>query len=182
MGCFKAGQLVRVIDPRNLAYGRVAMVMGGGKPNQSKLRFVDLPKFFEPTDDPYTVVATVETFNNSQLETVEDVPIADVYLLIEIDERNEGQEYVHRCLARCAIGQTGEEIAQAIAQCWYDDDAGGRGQWDEDIEAYTFFDCALSTSVKQWREISMSEYINIRNVLDDLTPDSEQIQAPIGRP
>ena len=91
------------------------MVMGGGQPTQAKIRFVDLPKIVEPTDDPHIGVMAVETFDNSQLEAVEDIPIAAFYAFVTIDERNGEQEYRQPVLAR-GDSEDFEAIAQEIAR------------------------------------------------------------------
>jgi len=161
---FTAGQLVRVIDISSLAYGRVAMVMGGGQLTQAKLRFVDLPRLVEPTDDSHTGVIAVETFNNDQLEAVEGIPIAPFYAVGEIYEHNEEREYSHYCLAHGQPGQL-DAVADEIARGWY----SSGGEWSNSEDAYVFDDFTQAYP-QGWREISLAEYIQFRQVLPDCTP------------
>lgn len=161
---FTAGQLVRVTDISSLAYGRIAMVMGGGQPTQAKVRFVDLPRIVEPTDDPLIRVMAIETFNNGQLEAVEDVPIADFYAAGEIYEQNGEREYACYCLAHGKAGQL-DAVADEIARGWYT----SGGEWKEPEDAYVFDDFT-QTYPQGWREISLAEYIRFRQVLPDCTP------------
>ncbi|WP_204141948.1 hypothetical protein [Halomicronema sp. CCY15110] len=72
---FRIGQLVRVVNLRHFAYGRLAMVMMGGKVS-SQVRFADLPKGVAADPNPN---GFVEGFDNEQLEAVENVPIAVTY-------------------------------------------------------------------------------------------------------
>jgi hypothetical protein len=92
---FRIGQLVRVVNPRHFAYGRLAMVMMGGKAS-SQVRFADLPKNVAADPNPS---GFVEGFDNEQLEAVENVPIAVTYALVTITEHSNGQEHQRHCLA-----------------------------------------------------------------------------------
>jgi hypothetical protein len=166
MDGFTAGQLVQVADTRSLAYGRIAMVMGGGQPTQAKVRLVDLPKMVEPTDDPHIGVMVIETFNNDQLEAVEGIPIAPFYAIVAIDERNGEQEYRQQVLAR-GDSENFESIAQTIARTGYDKD--DEATWYEVMEAY-WTDFGATVSVADWELITLARYIALRDILADSTP------------
>lgn len=151
------GQLVQVIDPRNLAYGRIAMVMMGGK-GRSQVRFADLPKGIAADPNPS---GFVEGFGNEQLETVENVPIAVTYALVTITERTNGQEHQHHCLAHAEIGEDIEAVAQAIAHNWHP--YGLR--WSEALETHLEVDVS-----REYEEITVTEYAVLSKVLEDKTP------------
>ncbi|WP_017302059.1 hypothetical protein [Nodosilinea nodulosa] len=159
----KAGQFVRVTDVRSLAYGRVAVVLMTNK-GRSQVRFADLPKVVSGLTNPK---GFVETFSNADLTAVGNFPIAASYLLVTIFERNGGQEYTHYCLAHGEAGQQMEQIAESVAQNWYSDG----GEWDENESAYRFkSESYLIAFAQDWEEISVAEYIRLRNVLTDCTP------------
>jgi hypothetical protein len=165
MDGFIARQLVRVTDTRSLAYGRIALVMGGGQPTQAKLRFVDLPRMVEQTDDPHTGVMVIETFNNDQLEAVEGIPIAPFYALIEMNVVDGGRESIEYLLAHGDSAAAIETIFQNVVRTWYDDDA----QWDDKMEGY-WVEGGLLVSAVALKLISLARYIALNDVLSDCTP------------
>ena len=161
---FKAGQLVRVTDVRNLAYGRIAMVLSTKDGGRSQVRFADVPKGQATSPDP---TGFVHVFDDDELTAINHIPISDFYLLVTIDEQNGDQSYQHCCLAHGQIGKTGEEIAQAIAQGWYPEG----GEWDENDNAYMFSsERVLSAAAQDWEEISLAAYIQLSRALSDCTP------------
>jgi len=159
---FRIGQLVRVVNPRHFAYGRIAMVMMGGKAS-SQVRFADLPKGIAADPNPN---GFVEGFNNDQLEAIEGIPITPFYAIVTIDERNGEQEYRQQVLAR-GDSEDFEVIAQEIARTWYDDDDGAT--WDETLEAY-WTDFGATVSVAGWELITLAQYVALRDILSDSTP------------
>lgn len=161
---FKAGQLVRVNNPRNLAYGRIAMVMTAKGKVRSLVRFADLPKTESASPNP---AGFTETFPNDDLTLVHDIPMADFYLLVTIVERNGDRRYVHHCLANGIQGQRQETLADSIAQCWYE----SGGEWDMATNAWRF-DTYHFVLAEDWRELTMAEYINLATDLTDCTPNN----------
>jgi hypothetical protein len=154
---FRIGQLVQVTDPRNFAYGRIAMVVTGGK-GRSQVRFADLPKDVAADPNPYVFV---EGFDSEQLEAIDDVPIAVAYALVTITERTNGQEHQHHCLAHAEMDVTIDAVAQAIALNWHSHGL----RWSEPLETY------LEVNVSQeHEEITATEYMVLSRVLEDKTP------------
>ena len=163
MAELQAGQVVQVSDPRNLSYGRIAMVVSIKEGGRSQVRFADLPKGQATSPD---LTGFVHVFDDDELMAIKDVPIADFYALITISERNGDQEYTHYCLAHGELDQL-DEVAQEIAQNWYPEG----GEWDEDDNAYVFSsERVLSAAAQDWEKISVAEYIQLRRVLPDCTP------------
>lgn len=161
---FKAGQLVRIGNPRNIAYGRIAMVMTAKDKSRSLVRFADLPKTVSVSPNP---TGFTETFLNDDLTLVEDIPMADFYLLVTIVERSGDRRYVHHCLANGIQGQRREMLADSIAQCWYE----SGGEWDT-AENVWRFDTHHFVLAEDWRELTMAEYVNLAADLTDCTPDN----------
>lgn len=160
---FKAGQLVRVTDVRNLAYGRIAIVLSTKEGRRSQVRFADLPKGQATSPDP---IGLVRVFDDDELTAIKDVQIAAFYALVTIAEQNGNQDYTHYCLAHGELGQL-DDVAQAIAQGWYPEG----GEWDEDESAFVFCsDRVLSAVAQDWKEISLAEYIQLSRALSDCTP------------
>lgn len=153
---FRIGQLVRVVNPRHFAYGRLAMVMMGGKAS-SQVRFADLPKGVAADPNPN---GFVEGFDNEQLEAVEHVPIAVTYALVTITERTNGQEHRHHCLAHAEMDVTIEGVAQAIALNWHP-----HGLRSETPETHLEVDVS-----QEYEEITTVEYAVLSRVLKDKTP------------
>lgn len=166
MAGFGIGQLVKVIDPRNLAYGRIAMVLCRKKGGRSQVRFADLPKGVAASDDP---TGFVHVFDDEELKAIEGIPIVAFYALVTIDERNGEQEYRRHVLAH-GNSEDFEEIAQDIARTWYDNEA----EWDATLEAY-WTNFGASVSVAGWELISLARYIVLRDILSDSTPVTHSI-------
>lgn len=163
MAELQAGQVVQVSDPRNLSYGRIAMVVSIKEGGRAQVRFADLPQGIGASDDP---TGFVHVFDDDELMAIKDVPIADFYALVTISERNGNQDYPHYCLAHGELGQL-DDVAQAIAQGWYPEG----GEWDDDESAFVFdSDRALSASAQDWEEISLAAYIQLSRTLSDCTP------------
>mgnify|MGYP001794420013 CR=1 FL=1 len=161
MAGFKAGQLVQVSDPRNLSYGRIAMLLSTKEGGRSQVRFADLPQGIGASDDPTGLVHVFD--DDDELTAISHTPIADFYLLVTIDEQNGDQSYQHCCLAHGQIGKTGEEIAQG----WYPEG----GEWDEDESAFVFCsERVLSAAAQDWEKISVGEYVQLSRALSDCTP------------
>jgi len=163
MSEFRLGQLVRVVDPRCLAYGRIAMVICSKQGGRSQVRFADLPRGVAASPDP---TGFVSVFDDDELQAVEDPPVAGFYAVGEIYEQNGEREYSHYCLAHGAVGQL-DRVTDAIAKDWY---ASG-GEWSDSEDAYVFDDCTR-TYPQQWRIIPLAEYIQFRQLLPDRTPTS----------
>lgn len=159
---FKAGQLVRIGNPRNFAYGRVAMVMTVKDKSRSLIRFADLPKAVSVSPNP---AGFTETFLNNDLTLIEDIPMADFYLLVTIIERNGDRRYVHHCLANGIQGQRRKTLADSIAQCWHE----SGGEWNTAEDAWRF-DTHHFVLAEDWRELTMAEYVNLSVDLPDCTP------------
>jgi hypothetical protein len=159
MSGFGIGQLVRVIDPRNLAYGLIAMVMTTKKGGRSQVRFADLPKGVAASDDPS---GFVNVFDDDELTAI-GIQMAVVYALVTITERTNGQEYKHHCLAHAEMGVGIEAVAQAIAQNWHPYGHGLR--WSEALETR----CEVEVS-REYEEITITEYAVLSKVLEDKTP------------
>lgn len=115
MARLTTGTLVRVTNHRNLAYGRIAMVMSS-EDQQSTVRFADLPKFVESIKDLTVLVGVVETFNNRDLTPIPDIVIANKYVLVTISINILGQPFVHHCLAHGDEEQSRQAIAEFVAQ------------------------------------------------------------------
>lgn len=162
---FSIGQWVRVTAVRSLAYGRIAMVVAGGK-SRVQVRFADLPQQVEEPLDPQGLV---ETFAHAELSLLEDVPPAAFYLVVTIAERNREQHYRHLCLAHGTGQQTPADVAEAIAQTWYP----SGGDWDDSENGYVFSsDGWLTAVVEGFQLISAADYINLRMLLADCSVDN----------
>ena len=159
---FKTGQLVRITDYRNLAYGRIAMVMTAKDKGRSLVRFADLPKPVSAHLDPTGLTAI---FRNAELTLISDIPITKLYVLITIVERIGDRRHVCQCLAHSHQAEQ-QLLANEVAQCWH---SGGGGTWDEDESVYRFTSEHF-VFAEDWRELSLAEYINLRSVLTDCTP------------
>jgi hypothetical protein len=142
---FGIGQLVRVTDTRNPAYGRIAMVMMSGK-GRSQVRFADLPKDVAASPNP---AGFVEGFGNDQLEAIEGMPVAVAYALVTVTDRVNSQGHKHHCLAHAEMGQDIRVVAQAIAQNW--------SLIEGDIS-------------HEYEEIALADYAVLSKVLEDKTP------------
>lgn len=163
MSGFGMGQLVQVIDPHNLAYGRIAMVLCGKKGGRSQVRFADLPKGVAASDDP---TGFVHVFDDDELAQI-DLPIAPYYALVSIKECNGEQEYSQYCLAHGASEQAIDKIAQEVARTWYDSDSSG--DLDEAMQAY-WTDFGATVAVQDWQIISLARYAQLVELLGDRTP------------
>ena len=159
---FKAGQLVRISDPRSLAYGRVAMVMSAEWKGRSLVRFADLPKTESASPNP---AGFTETFAISDLTLITNVPIAALYLLVTIVERIGDRRHTHPCLAH-GNEQEQATLANSVACSWYE---GCGGHWDKQ-KAVWRFDTHHFVLAEDWRELTMAEYINLATDLTDCTP------------
>ena len=159
----KAGQLVRINDPRSLAYGRVAMVMTAKGKGRSLVRFADLPKTESASPNP---AGFTETFATSDLTLVANVPIAALYLLVKIVERNGDRRHTHQCLAH-SNEQEQATLANSVACSWHGDD----GHWDKTKAVWQIAKHHFVLA-EDWRELSMAEYINLAADLTDCTPDN----------
>lgn len=156
----KSVQLVRVMNPRHHAYGRIGMVKGS---TNSKwiVCFVDAPQNAENQQiDPTGLAAT---FTNDELALLY-LPMADFYLLVTIVERHGDRRYEHQCLAHGRDGQQPKAIVNSITQCWIE----SSGEWDADEQLYR-----LGTHhfvlAEHWCKITMADYANW-SILADRTP------------
>jgi hypothetical protein len=162
MAGFGIGQLVQVIDPRNLAYGRIAMVMTTKKLGRSQVRFADLPKGVAASPDPS---GFVNVFDDDELTAIEGVHIAPFYALIEMNVVDGGRESIEYLLAHGDSAAAIETIFQNVVRTWYDDDA----QWDDKMEGY-WVEGGLLVSAVALKLISLARYIALNDVLSDCTP------------
>ena len=164
MNRFEPGQVVRVTRPSDRAYGRLAIVLMAA-PHQVKMQFIDLPKRVQVVQNAIGALALAES---STLSLVKDVPTARVYLHVTVVERDGDRRYVHHCLAH-GIGKhtQQQQVADAVAEGWY----GIGGRWDADERVYRF-SCKRFVLAEDWREITLAEYINLRDFLPDRTGET----------
>ena len=159
---FNAGQLVRINNHRQSAYGRVAMITGSDGNKRSLVRFVDLPKEVSASADP---TGLVRSFTHKELTPIDDIPLAGRYLLITVMEYKDGACYQQHCLAHG--NSEDSEIANAVAQNWY----ASTSKWDEKKQSYVFaFDPDTTVAADDWESIPLAEYVNLRRWLKDCTP------------
>ena len=159
---FTAGQLVRINNHRQSAYGRIAMITGADGNKRSLVRFADLPKEVSASADPTRLV---RSFTNEELTPIYDIPLAGRYLIVTIVEYKDGACYHQHCLAHG--DNENNEIASAVAQSWY----ASTSRWDEKTQGYVFaFDSDTTVAVDDWEPISLAEYVNLRRWLKDCTP------------
>lgn len=157
------GQIVRVTNNRSTAYGRIARVtadIGGGG---FKISFVDLPL----TSSSLEVQASEMYSNHEYLTPIEGVPSADFYLVIKIAAYPLPDHcYYELCIAH-GNGQNHEQFANSVAQHWYESDS----EWDEKSKAYVFLlDRRIEVVADNYEEISLAQYIQLRNWMKDCTP------------
>ncbi len=164
---FIPGQIVRVTNKRSMAYGRIARItadIGGGG---FKIGFVDFPIDRNVVSSPE--VQTEGMYSNHEyLAPVKGVPDAAHYLFVTIVEYNGSFCYHEHCLAHIRSDQTPDQVAGEIARQWYE--VGG--QWDEEEKAYVFteFDRRITVEHNNHEEISLGQYVQLRNWLRDCTP------------
>ena len=161
MSGFRLGQLVQVIDPRHLAYGRIAMVLCSKKGGRSQVRFADLPKGVGASPDP---TGFVNIFDDDELTPL-DLPIAPYYALVTNKEQIGERQYSQYCLVHGESEAAIDSIAQEVARTWY----GDGGQWDETIEAY-WVDWGATVALDYWNAITLAQYAHLRQALTDCTP------------
>lgn len=157
---FEPGQIVRVTRPGNHAYGRLAIVVMAA-PHQVKMQFVDLSKSLTIVQNMMGSLALAES---SELTLVEGIPKARLYLYVTIVERDGNRRYVHHCLAHSIGKQTHQQAADGVAKAWY----GIGGKWDADERVYRF-SYRRFVLAEDWREISLADYINLRDFLPERT-------------
>ena len=163
MNRFEPGQIVRVIRPSDRAYGRLAVVVMAAS-HQVKMQFIDLPKRVQVAQNLIGALALVES---SALAPVDDVPKARIYLHVTVVERDGDRRYVHHCLAHSCGNQTHQQVADGVTKGWY----GIGGKWDTDEQVYRF-SCRRFVLAEDWRELSLAEYINLRDFLSDRTGEA----------
>lgn len=160
MTIFTPGQIVRVNNPKSMAYGRFARVMDHMGPTGAKVEFVDLPG--DAKEEMYSM--------DEYLTLVEGIPAADFYLVVKIaTSPNSAHCYQELCLAH-GSGRTPDQLADAVAQHWYN----CVGQWNEDRKAFIFLlDIRIEVATDNWEEISLADYISLRRWMKDCTPGYE---------
>ena len=154
---FYAGQLVKVIAPRCLAYGRYGLVLMT-RGDQSQIRFADLPKASQPSQSP---VGFVQFFNHEDLELVEGVPIAACYLLISVSTLVGTQEYIRYAIAHGDMDEAPEAIADTVAARFF----GSLGEFDG--TAYIWPNTPCSASLQSWEGITLADYISLSRTTPD---------------
>lgn len=157
---FAAGQLVRISAHYQSAYGRIAMVMGGGGKEKSRVRFADLLRGVG--SDP----TFVRVFSNEELLPVDDIPWATTYLFIRVVEHNGPFSYHQPCLAHVKQGQTNEEVVDNVVKNWYE---GGGEKLEEGGYLFIEFDREITIECQSYKEIPVSEYINLLLYLEERT-------------
>lgn len=161
------GQIVKVTNQKSMAYGRIARVVqdiGGGG---SKISFVDLPLPDDRATSSPEDWAKEMYSSNEYLLPVEGVPNADFYLVVKIATYPLPDHcYYELCIAH-GNGKKHEQLANDVAQHWYEGDS----EWDEKSKAYVFLiDRRVEVIADNWEEISITQYIQLRNWMKDCTP------------
>ena len=156
MNTFYVGQIVRVVSPRCLAYGRVAMVMTVS--DGIRVRFADLPKSVAASSN---VDGLVQTFGVEKLAVVEGVPVAACYLLVTVLTLVETQEYVRYAIAH---GNTDEQpcnVAETVAAKFF----GSLGDWDG--EFYLWENSPYAAKLLAFEPITVAQYIELSRTTPD---------------
>lgn len=146
-----AGNMVRIADPRNLAYGRIGQVLELGE-RQSRICFAES--------------GLVQVVDRSSLEDISRVPVASFYLLVTIQvEIDQDVSYTQPCLAHGKVGQPPDELAHAVARSWHPN-----GIWDAVHQCVVVESLNLVVRAFHWSQKSATEYAELRLILDDCTP------------
>lgn len=161
----KTGQLVRVNDIRSLAYGRVAFVLTVLRTKDVQVIFTDCPP---EASSPKYFNSLIAKFSAQSLTVIDSIPVAALYLLVTIVERDGERRHTQRVLAYSDSSQSQESLANAIAKCWYE--IGG--EWDESEEVWRFGTHHFVLA-EDWRELSVAEYANLATTLPDCTPSGQ---------
>ncbi len=156
MNIFNAGQLVRVTSPRNLAYGRIAMVMTVC--NGIQVRFADLPQLVAASPNP---VGLMQSFDPEDLVLVEGVPVAAFYLLVTVLTLVGTQEYVRYAIAHVEAGQKSCDVAETIAAMFF----GSLGDWDG--EFYLWENSPYAAKLVGFELITVADYIKLSRTVPD---------------
>lgn len=152
---FTPGKIVRVNNPESMAYGRFARVMDHMGPEDAKVEFID--------GNTGAEMCSMDKY----LTSVEGIPPADFYLVVKIATSPDSAHCYHElCLAH-GSGQTPAQVADAVAQHWYN----CLSQWNEERKAFIFLlDIRIEVAVGNYEEISLAEYIHLRRWMKDCTP------------
>lgn len=163
---FTPGQIVRVNRVESMAFGRIARITQNIGGESSEIHFVDLPLGTPPSSKEWS--GRTMHSNHEYLTPIEGVPAAAHYIFVTIVEYNGSFCYHEHCLAHIRSDQTPDQVAGEIARQWYE----GGGQWNEEEKAYIFteFDRRITVEHNNHEEISLGQYVQLRNWLRDCTP------------
>ena len=156
MNTFYAGQLVRVVSPRSLAYGRVAMVMTAS--DSIQVRFADLPASVAASSNP---TGLVHTFDAEDLALIEGVPVAACYLLISVSTLVGAQECIRYAIAHGNADEAPEAIANTVAARFF----GSLGDWDG--EFYLWQNSPHAAKLLKFELITVAQYIELSRTTPD---------------
>ena len=154
---FRAGQLVRVVAPRCLAFGRYGCVLMSDR-QQVQIRFADLPKSIGAEPNPH---GFVQVFQAEELAPVTGIPVAAFYLLVTVLTLVGTQEYIRYATAHGGIGHKPEEVAETIAARFF----GSLGDWDGDF--YLWEGSPYAAKLLSFEHITVADYV----ALGHSTPD-----------
>ncbi|MGB3573664.1 MAG: hypothetical protein WBG63_08035 [Phormidesmis sp.] len=156
MNTFYAGQLVRIISPRCLAYGRVAMVMTVS--DGIRVRFADLPTSVAASPDP---TGLVQTFGVEDLARVEGVPVAAFYLLVTVLTLVGTQEYIRYAISHGNASEQPCDAAETVAANFF----GSLGDWDG--EFYLWENSPHAAKLVDFELITVAQYIELSRTTPD---------------
>ena len=166
---FSAGQLVKVNAPRCLAYGRYGLVLMT-RGDQSQIRFADLPKASQPSQNP---AGFVQFFSHEDLELIEGVPIAACYLLISVSTLVGTQEYIRYAIAHGDIDEAPEAIANTVAARFF----GSLGDWDG--EFYLWQNSPHAAKLLKFELITVAQYIELSRTTPDYNLGADRAINPL---
>ena len=178
----RAGQLVRISNHCNPAYGRIGMITGSDGTERKFVSYADLPPDINAVSSEFTC-----SFLNQDLAPVTGVecPIARHYLLIEVVELIAEFTYYQPCLAHVSAPFSCDEVAHAVVQHWYEGNYDwdveeeayiyryeGNYDWDVEEQTYTFteFNKRVVVQCQHYNLISLGEYVRAQKYLKDRTP------------
>ncbi|CAN5754646.1 hypothetical protein BH23CYA1_BH23CYA1_20130 [soil metagenome] len=156
---FQAGQLVRVIAPRCLAFGRYGCVLMSDR-QQVQIRFADLPKSVgdEPNPDGF-----IQIFQTTELTLIAGVPVAAFYLLVTVLTLVGTQEYIRYATAHGDLDEKPADVAETIAARFF----GSLGDWDG--EFYLWQGSPYASKLLSFEHITVADYV----ALGRSTPDDD---------
>jgi hypothetical protein len=154
---FRAGQLVRVVMPRCLAFGRYGCVLMSDR-QQVQIRFADLPKSVAAEPNPN---GFVQCFKPEALEVIAGVPVAAFYLLVKVLTLVGTQEHIRYAIAHGDHSQPPAAVAETVVARFF----GSLGDWDG--EFYLREGSPYASKLVSFEHITLADYVTLSRTTPD---------------